>query len=222
MAYHTRNIIVGAAALYLSASDSTDPAYTAPALPRAGDDPATTTVTETTTQAEALEASANWRHAGYTTEGLELAYEPDYTDVEVDQSLDAAKIFKSGQRVSLNTTLVEASLENLLIAWGLSTTVIDTSVTGQRDVGIDDGNLGDEPVERSVAAVGPGPRQTAAEGGRKRERVYLARRVISVEASSIALRRTEATSFPVSFRLLPDPAFKSSRSAYGLIRDRVI
>jgi hypothetical protein len=211
MAYQVRNIIVGAAALYLGAADSTQNNYVAPTLPTVPAAPAT--------QATALEASTAWRHAGYTSEGLELAYEPDYSDVEVDQLLDAAKIFKSGMRVSLNTTLVEASLENLLIAWGLAggTGGALASTATEETLSIGAGALGDEPVERSLAAVGPGPRSGA---GARRERVYLARRVISVEASSLALRRTEATTFPVSFRLLPDPAF--AKSEYGLIRDRVL
>lgn len=210
MAYQVRNIIVGAAALYLSTADSTQNNYTAPALP---------TVSAGQTQATALEAATPWRHAGYTSEGLELAYEPDYGDVEVDQLLDSAKIFKSGMRVSLNTTLVEASLENLLIAWGLpgGTGGALASTATEETLNIGAGALGDEPVERSLAAVGPGPRSGT---GAKRERVYHARRVISVEASSVALRRTEATTFPVSFRLLPDPNF--AKSEYGLIRDRVL
>lgn len=214
MAYQVRNIIVGAAALYLSVRDSSYNGYTAPALPAVGTAPAT--------QATALEgATADWRHAGYTTEGLELAYEPDYSDVEVDQLLDSAKIFKSGMRVSLNTTLVEASLENLLIAWGLPGAGAPSphlaSTATEETLSIGAGALGDEPIERALAAVGPGPRSGA---GAKRERVYLARRVISVEATTVALRRTEATTFPVSFRLLPDPNF--AKSEYGLIRDRVV
>ena len=85
-------------------------------------------------------------------------------------------------------------------------------------MGIAAGALGDEPVERSLVAVGPGPR-TAANA--KRERLYHARRVLSVESTSLALRRSEATVFPVSFRLLPDPNAAAGQE-YGIIRDRTV
>jgi hypothetical protein len=201
MAYNARNIIVGAAALYLSAQEGGSTPL--PASPAAG-----------TSFAAALEASPNWRHAGYTTEGLELAYEPDFTDIEVDQLLDSAKTFKTSMRASINTTIVESTLENLLVAWGQASGTL-TSTTSDSTIGIAAGALGDEPVERSLAAVGPAPRLV---GGQRRERLYYARRVLSVDSVSVAVRRDEATTFPVSFRLLPDSNFPGSE--YGTIRDR--
>ena len=209
MAYQVRNIIIGAAALYISSEDSTAAGYTAPTLPAA---PAAGASFST-----ALDGASDWRHAGFTTEGLEISYEPDFGDVEVDQLLDSAKLFKQSMRVTINTTLAEASLENLLVAWGQSATSLTTSGT-EDTLGIAAGALGDEPVERSLVAVGPGPR--AAADGAKRERIYHARRVLSVEASAHSVRRNEATVFPVAFRLLPDP--NHGGSEYGVIRDRNI
>lgn len=203
MAYNARNIIVGAAALYLSAVEGGGTAL--PAAPAAG-----------TSFASALEGSADWRHAGYTSEGLELAYEPDWTDIEVDQLLDSAKIFKTSMRATINTTIVEATLENLLIAWGQTATTL-TSGASDSTLGIAAGALGDDPVERSLAAVGPAPRSA---GGARRERLYYARRVLSVDSVSVAIRRDESTMFPVSFRLLPDSNFPGAE--YGTIRDRNI
>lgn len=217
MAYNARNIILGAAALFLSASDSTVNDYgTGPALPTA---PATAGASIAT----GFEADAtNWRHAGYTSEGLELAYEPEWTDIEVDQLLDSARIFKTSMRATINTTFVEAQLENLLVAWGQGAATLDpimstdtTPVEIGKELGIAGGALGDEPVERALAAVGPSPRSAA---GERRERVYHARRVLSVDAVSVAIRRDEATTFPVSFRLLPDSNFPGAE--YGVIRDR--
>jgi len=207
MAYQVRNIIIGAAALYISADDSTDSGWNGgpalPAAPSAGQSYTT-----------ALDASANFRHAGFTTEGLEVSYEPDYGDVEVDQLLDSAKLFKQSMRVTINTTLAEAALENLLVAWGQQSATL-TSTSSTTELGIAAGALGDEPVERALVAVGPGPKTAA---GAKRERLYHARRVLSVESSAHSVRRNEATVFPVAFRLLPDPNFAGSE--YGVIRDR--
>jgi|ERR1044072_1226140 hypothetical protein len=206
MAYQVRNIIIGAAALYISAKDSTDAAWNGgPALPAASSGQSFTT---------ALDASADFRHTGFTTEGLEVSYEPDYGDVEVDQLLDSAKLFKQSMRVTINTTLAEAALENLLVAWGQQSATL-TSTSSTTELGIAAGALGDEPVERALVAVGPGPKSAA---GVKRERLYHARRVLSVESSAHSVRRNEATVFPVAFRLLPDPNFAGSE--YGVIRDR--
>lgn len=204
MTYQVKNIIIGAAAVYLSAEDSTE--WTAaPALPSAG---------ATASIVPALDASADWDHSGFTSEGVEVSYEPDYGEVEVDQLLDSAKLFKQSMRVMVNTTFTEATLENLLIVWGQQNTTL-TSGANDKTLGISAGSLGDEPTERSVAFVGPAPRNNT---GGKRERVYHVRRALSIENSSHSLRRNEATVFPVSFRLLPDPSF--SGQEYGVIKDR--
>lgn len=204
MSYQVKNIIIGAAAVYLSAEDSTE--WTnAPTLP---------TVSGTGSMTPALDADANWKHTGFTSEGVEVSYEPDYGEVEVDQLLDSAKLFKQSMKVMVNTTFSEATLENLLIVWGQQNTTL-TSTTNDKTLGIAAGSLGDEPTERSVAFVGPAPRAAA---GTKRERVYHVRRALSIESSSHSLKRNEATVFPVSFRLLPDPSF--SGQEYGVIKDR--
>ncbi|AXH66806.1 protein with Ig domain [Streptomyces phage LukeCage] len=206
MTYKVKNIIIGAAAVYLSAEDSTE-WTSAPALP---------SVTGTASYVPALDGSADWRHTGFTSEGVEVSYEPDYGEVEVDQLLDSAKLFKQSMRVMVNTTFSEATLENLLVVWGQQNDTYDSTAT-EETLAIAAGSLGDEPTERSVAFVGPAPR---ADAGTKRERIYHVRRALSIESSSHSLRRNEATVFPVSFRLLPDPSF--SGQEYGVIKDRNI
>lgn len=217
---NTRNIIVGAAALFISNRDSTSSNaahydvngdFIPAPLPTAG---------ATASIVDALKAdTANWRDVGYTTDGLTLSYEPTYSDVEVDQLLDSAKVFKSSMRVTLATSLVEATLENLLVAWGQGASTLSSS-TSETTIGIAGGALGDEPVERALAAVGPAPRSTA---GKKRERVYYTRRVLSVDTTATAVRRAEATMFPVSFRVLPMAPNGTTVTAgqeYGIVRDR--
>jgi hypothetical protein len=206
MTYQVRNIIIGAAALYISTKDSTDPAWNGgPVLPAASAGQSFTT---------ALDASTEFRHTGFTSEGLEVSYEPDYGEVQVDQLLDAAKLFKQAMKVVVNTTMTEATLENLLVVWGQQTATL-TSTTSTSELGISAGALGDEPTERALVAVGPGPKTAA---GVKRERIYQARRVLSIETTAHSAKRTEATVFPVSFRLLPDPNYVGAQ--YGIIRDR--
>lgn len=215
MAYKVRNIIVGAAALYVSKKDSTDSTFfgvngnVAVALP---------TLTTSQSALPALEAdTTNWRHLGFTSDGVELAYSPDFGEVEVDQLLDAAKMFKQGQTASVNTSLAEATLENLVVAWGQASATLGTDTGTEQELGIASGALLDEPVERSLVFVGPAPRSAT---NKKRERVYHLRRVLNVEDSSHSLSKTDATMIPVSLRILPDPYY--SGKEYGIIRDRDI
>lgn len=225
MTYQVRNIIIGAAAIYLSDKDSTQAGWVASASAAAtaskeevlnGQSGPSLPKVASGSLVAGLNSDAEFNHVGFTSEGLEISYEPDYGDVAVDQLLDSAKLFKQAMRVTVNTTFTEASLENLLVVWGQGASTLTSSGT-DTTLGFAAGALGDEPTERALVAVGPGPRTAA---GVKRERVYHARRVLSVESTSQALRRNEATVFPVSFRLLPDPLFVNAE--YGIIRDRTV
>jgi len=220
MAYNVKNIIVGAAAIYVSVKDSTDSTFygangnVAVALP---------TLTANSPSGPALDAATTaWRHLGFTSDGVEFSYEPDFGEVEVDQLLDAAKMYKQGQTASVNTSLAEATLDNLVLAWGQKVTSISAApapdATDGQELGIASGALLDEPVERSLVFVGPAPR--SATTNKRRERVYHVRRALNVEASSFSLAKTDPTMIPVSLRLLPDPYY--SGKEYGIIRDRVI
>ena len=208
MAYTVRNIIVGAAELYVSSSDSTASGWgTGPSVP-AG--------TANVKLKAAMDASTDFRGIGFTTDGLNLSYEPDYADIVVDQLLDSARLFKRALKVLITSNLTEATLENLLVAWGQNTSVL-SSTTTDKTMNLAGGSLGDEPIERTLVALGPGPKGSS---GIKTERLYHARRVLSVSTSAFAVKRSDVTMFPVSFRLLPDPSF--SGAEYGIIKDRIL
>jgi hypothetical protein len=100
------NIIVGAAALFVTKDTAT---LTSATVPNFIDG-------ESYKETLALRETANFRNVGYTNNGLEIAFAPDFGEVMVDQLLDTAKIFKQGMKVTLKTTLAEATLENLLLA----------------------------------------------------------------------------------------------------------
>jgi hypothetical protein len=217
--YITEQILVGAAKVYVSATDSTLTTHN-PVLP------AGTAGSSLTTGASGLDASTSWTHVGFTTGGVEFTYAPDFGEVEVDQSLDAAKMFKQRMTATVATTLAQASLDNLLIAWGQAGSTLTaggaltpapTDGETDRELGISSGDLGDEPVERALVFVGKAPRTPAR---KRRERVYFLRRALQVESTAHSLNRAEATGVPVSFRLLPDMSY--SYKQYGYVRDRVI
>lgn len=231
MAYSHKNVIVGAAAMYISEKDSTSPSgwwptetngvASGPVGPQLPAFVANTKAEKAfDTEAAKPAASRLWRSAGYTTDGIEVSYEPDYGEVTVDQALDSVKMFKQGMRVSVNTTLSEATLENLLVSWGQQNSTLGASGS---ELKISSGELGDDPVERGLAFVGPAPRGPVSGGvSEKRERVYHLRRALQVESSAHSLSRSDATTFPVSFRCMPDSWPGASGEDYGKIIQRVI
>ena len=213
MATNVRNIIVGAAQLFLSTSLSQTgtPAQASP------------TLTSTSGAAAYLATqTANWRDVGFTSAGLELSYEPNYGEITVDQSLDAARLFKQSQKVMIKTEFAEASLDNLFIVMNQAATTLSGTSPGNGGTGtaaqtlnVVGGSLGDYPIERSLIAVGQAPRSATATNT---ERVYYAARVMSIDTSAHSLKRDAGTFFPVNFRLLPDSS--TTNNAYGTIVDR--
>lgn len=190
----SKQIIVGAAALFVfdgtGEMASTD-------LP---------TWVAGTKAVETISADADFRNVGYTSNGLELQYQPDFGEVQVDQQLDVAKLFKQGMQVNLNTTLAEATLENLVLAIAAK----DSDLVGGA-LTLTAGELGDAPIERGIVAIGPGPQAVPT------ERIYSAYRALSMDSVTISAKRDEASQFEVSFRLLPD-----NSGVYGKIVDRAV
>lgn len=204
------NIIVGAAALfthddgpigYTSAGAITD---TQAAL----DLPAMTA--SPTSYKETLSSDTDYTNIGYTSNGLELAFQPDFGDVAVDQLLDVARLFKQGMTVNLNTSFAEATLENLLVAIAGDTADLATA-GGLQTMMISAGDIGDVPLERGLVAVGPGSGSSLD----PKERIYVAYRALSIENVTVSAKRDEASMFEVSFRLLPN-----DDASYGKIVDR--
>lgn len=195
------NIIVGAAALFTyedgELSDVDLPAYV--------DD-----VSYRTT----LSDDASFRNVGYTMNGLELVFQPDFGEVQVDQLLDVAKLYKQGMQVNLNTAFAEATLENLLFSIAAKDADL-TTVSGNPTLNLSAGDIGECPVERGMVAVGPGTGDCAV--GSELERVYVAYRALSIENVTVSAKRDEPTMFEVSFRLLPN-----DNASYGKIVDRTV
>jgi hypothetical protein len=208
-----RNVIVGPARIWMAPCDTAVPTFTANA----------TVVTD-------LEGDGTWRELGFTQDGVEVAYTPEIGEVQVDQIKDAAVLFNDGITVMVNTNMVEATLQNLMVAWNTPNSAFDAGDdTSDWDDVLSIGVPDSEMDEKSLLIVGRAPRRKfeAAETGVgspeatvKRERVYYARRVVAVEGSNHSLTRGDATVFPVSFRLLPDAGAPGSE--YGTITDRLI
>jgi hypothetical protein len=169
-----------------------------------------------TRYADTLEADANYRNVGYTMNGLELQFQPDFGEVQVDQLLDVAKLYKQGMQVNMVTAFAEATLENLLVSIAGQDSDLSNGVT-QDVLVINSGELGAVPVERALIAVGPGSGNPDAVGASRVERVYVANRALSIDSVTVSAKRDTPSMFEVSFRLLP-----ASNGSYGKIVDRVV
>jgi hypothetical protein len=161
--------------------------------------------------------SARWRNVGYTMNGLEVQFQPDFGEVQVDQLLDVAKLYKQGMQVSMVTAFAEATLENLVVAIATADSNYDDADPDEVTLNVTAGELGDVPVERAIIAVGPGSGDPAATGADKVERVYVGHRVLSIENVTVSAKRDEPSMYEVTFRLLP-----ASNGSYGKIVDRVV
>ena len=205
MANYTRgssaNIIVGAAALFT---------YETGTLAE-GDLPA---YVDGTSYKTTLTNDADFRNVGYTTNGLDLEFMPDFGEVRVDQVLDVAKLYKQGMQVNLKTTFAEATLENLLFSLAGKDADL-TTVSGNPTMDLSAGDIGECPVERGLVAIGPGTGDCAV--GSDLERIYVAYRALSIENVTVSAKRDAATEFAVSFRLLPN-----DDASYGKIVDRTV
>ena len=235
---NARNILVGASPLFLSVTDITSPDYvvsapagtlnafaanknkTVPAFKALTSYTDSLNAVDVTTAATAAVSpaldtkGAFYRNVGYTNNGLQVTYNPSYGSVTVDQLLDTAKLFKESMEVMIATEMAEGTLENVLAVFGQKS---DTLTDSNKKLGIAGGALGEAPTERQLIAVGQAP-TSAAESAT--ERVYYARRVLSVQQSQFSLARNAASTFPVTFRLLPSGAAGDAGKEYGTIVDR--
>ena len=238
---NAKNILVGASPLFISNLDVTNgTAYKENAEPGSTDAGAFVTGESYTTTLNAVTPGATfaYRNVGFTNNGLQITYNPTYDSVTVDQLLDTAKLFKSAMEVMIATEMSEGTLENVLVVFGQGdttgstisekNTLVEESgfATGTADakktLGLAAGALGVAPTERQLIAVGQAPSTTNGSNTKSVERIYYARRVLSVQQSQFSLARSTATTFPVTFRLLPTAMAGYEGQEYGKIIDRVL
>ena len=222
---NARNILVGASPLFISNLDSTSGMVenAEPGSVAAGAYETTKSYTDTLNAIDITSTTDKYRNVGYTNNGLQITYNPSYGSVTVDQLLDTAKLFKESMEVMIATELAEGTLENVMAVFGqASSTKSGTLSKGasandnvDEVLGLEAGALGVAPTERQLFAIGQAPTEVTP----NTERVYYARRVLSVQQSQFSLARNAATTFPVTFRLLPDGNYAGSE--YGKIIDRV-
>jgi len=134
------------------------------------------------------------------------------------------------------TEMTEGTLQNVLAVFGQKGSTLTKNGSASTDnyagpntgagdltLGLEAGALGVAPTERQLFAVGQAPTfktVSSVESSANSERVYYARRVLSVQQTQFTLARNTPTTFPVTFRLLPDANYVGAE--YGKIIDRII
>jgi len=158
-------------------------------------------------------------NVGATNGGVEISWEPDMVDIEIDQYGDAAKVIQSKVKVMVKTTLAEATLNNLATAWSYD------NVTGGADIKNNNdgantrtllfGSQSVYPFEYALQVVGNAPGATASV---TRTRKFNTKRAVSFTSSMISMKRAEAAMFEVQFRILP--VTEDTGYEYGKIIDQ--
>jgi hypothetical protein len=162
--------------------------------------------------ATSITAMDSFTDLGATQNGVEISWEPDMVDIEIDQYGDAARIVQSKVKVMVKTTLAEGTLNNLAIAWNYDQTTggdhiksnnaYDQTANGFTSTkGFNFGAQSVFPYEKGLVIEGTAPGSAA--GAIKKRRFYT-KRAISMDASNISMKRAEASVFAVGFRILPN------------------
>ena len=155
---------------------------------------------------------------GATQNGVEISWTPDMVDIEIDQYGDAARIVQSKVKVTVKTTLAEATLNNLALAWNydsVGTTDVVANNDGSNTKTFLFGAQTVFPYEKAIVITGTAPNSAA--GGIKTRKFYT-KRAISMEATNVTMKRAEATVFAVGFRILPK--VEDAGYEYGKIIDQ--
>jgi hypothetical protein len=171
--------------------------------------------------ATTIAAMDNFADVGATQNGVEISWEPDIVDIEIDQFGDAAKLIQSKVKVMVKTTLAEGTLNNLAIAWNYDDVTDGDDIkanfagSGANTNTFLFGSQNVYPREKGLVIVGSAPGSSAAA---IKTRSYYTKRAVSMESSIISMKRAEATMFTVGFRILPKT--EDTNYEYGKIIDQ--
>jgi hypothetical protein len=154
---------------------------------------------------------------GATQNGVEISWEPDIVDIEIDQFGDAAKLIQTRVKVMVKTTLAEATLSNLALAWNYDSVGTDDIVANNDGANTSTFLFGTQsvtPYEKALVITGKAPGTTAST---TKERKFYTKRAISMAATQLNMKRDEASTFAVEFRILPTIA--DTGYEYGKVID---
>jgi hypothetical protein len=97
---------------------------------------------------------------GASTGGAQLAYNATYVAIEIDQSILPANAYKTKEECVYSVSLVQESAANLLVAFGLGSDLLTTTVAGAMTTPTAPtvtivGTPGTQTVSYEIVAIGP-------------------------------------------------------------------
>lgn len=172
MAFDPNNLILGPGDLYVGEFGATEPADTAFASPPDDED---------------------WRDVGGTQDGVNFAQNLEFTQLEVDQSIDAPESRATKREFKLTTNLAEVTLENFKLASNGGT--ISSAGTGptahtkyEPDTAVTSGT---RPNYAAMIFDGPGPSGL--------QRRFVGRKMLQVGNVEFAYKKDEQTVLTCEF-----------------------
>lgn len=142
---------------------------------------------------------------GYTSGGVSIIANMERTLKEVDQSYAPVGLHKIRESFEVRTSLAEATLENLKIAWEQSASV---------DVGVGTKTLSwginSTPVEHTLIFVGAAPDDE--------QRTFTVYRAYVWESGEMPYKRDEVTIIPITFKVFPNTTYGAGKE-YGYVVD---
>jgi hypothetical protein len=149
---------------------------------------------------------------GWTSGGVTIEHSSEFYNVEVDQAQFPVKSFRTKESFKIKTNLVENTLENIKIAWGIDAAIDLTTTPGYRRLVI--GGSASEAPEHTLDVYGNAP---GIPGGTRQRRLHFYR-VVSIEFGSLVVEKNKEQVIPVTFEALLD----STYDAIGYVEDQTI
>lgn len=147
---------------------------------------------------------------GWTSGGVTLEHSSEFYNVEVDQDQYPVKSFRTKEGFKIKTNLSENTLENLKIAWGITSAIDTTTTAGKRRLVL--GGSDAEATEHTLDVYGNAP---GFPGGTRQRKIHFYR-VVSIEFGNLVIEKNKEQVIPVTFEALLD----STYDAVGYVEDQ--
>lgn len=148
---------------------------------------------------------------GGTSGGVTLERKMTYTDLEVDQIVGVVKQALSKDAITVTTTLSEATLNNLQIAFNISNAPVVNTTPANTTLSV---GVEKAPIEHTLTFVGPCP----AGSGSYTARTVTIHRAINMSTAKMDFVKDKEQGYHVQFTCLPDLT-QTAGSEYGTVVD---
>jgi hypothetical protein len=143
--------------------------------------------------------AAAWKLVGYTEDGVELGYSPNFKDIMVDEEMSPVQTILTEEKGTISAKLAQTTIDHIALAVSASIRAVHVAavVGPPAKKGYDRLTVGSGvPVEMVVGLEGISP-----EGF---ERVVLGYRALATGNMSLGFKKNDKLIVPMEFRLLAD------------------